>query len=832
MQTNGGLSQTDERRVPRETIDGVSTNGNESPTQRELLTLPVARMKGVGAARAELMAKLGIRRAYDLLFNFPRDYLEVVLRRDATALTDDAVQSIAGEIIDFSVRYTRRGTLVTLNVDVKKDVVQALWFNMPYIANSFRQGRPLILTGKPKKKQGFWQFSHPKLTYLDSGLDIPWNMDGAEGEIEEKFVLPVYSLTEGLSQAQLQRVVRGALETLPDYLPEALPEDLRQKRALAPIAEAIRLIHYPSSPEEAEYARRRFAYQELLVLQLALALCRARRRVNLKAPELPGSAKIDSRIRRLFPFELTPAQNGAIAEIAADLGRPVPMNRLLQGDVGSGKTVVALYAVLQAVANGAQAVVMAPTETLARQHLRTIDGFLRGTATTVVPFFGAQKASERADILSKIEAGRAQIVVGTQALICNTLKFKKLGLVVIDEQHKFGVRQRASLKNTDSDLEPHYLVMSATPIPRSMTMTFFGDLDVSVMRGAPPGRTAPTTSIVTAKTFESWMNFVCARLDEGRQAYFVVPRVDDDGTEGGSASGDEERALFDAPEYDASTSFSRPYGATGAWTRWNEIEEPETGFDFESSSPTGRRAATKESASREKPALKTVGSVFRELSEGFLKKYRVGVLHGRMTTLEKESTMRNFRDGKLQCLVATTVIEVGVDVPEATLMTIFNAERFGLAQLHQLRGRVTRGKYPGFCAVIPTEGAVPDKKKPASPAKKGRKSSRDPNSAETAQKETLDRLRFFCESTDGFELAEHDFELRGPGELLGSKQHGSVDSLRIANLSRDFRLLQDARGDADEMIRNDPGLLESEHALLRKQVLSRYGRALDLGDVG
>ena len=209
MQTNGGLSQTDERRVPRETIDGVSTNGNESPTQRELLTLPVARMKGVGAARAELMAKLGIRRAYDLLFNFPRDYLEVVLRRDATALTDDAVQSIAGEIIDFSVRYTRRGTLVTLNVDVKKDVVQALWFNMPYIANSFRQGRPLILTGKPKKKQGFWQFSHPKLTYLDSGLDIPWNMDGAEGEIEEKFVLPVYSLTEGLSQAQLQRVVRG-----------------------------------------------------------------------------------------------------------------------------------------------------------------------------------------------------------------------------------------------------------------------------------------------------------------------------------------------------------------------------------------------------------------------------------------------------------------------------------------------------------------------------------------------------------------------------------------------------------------------------------------------
>ena len=822
MRTNSETPTSGDGRDPREN----GANSNVDPARRELLTLPVARIKGVGDARAELMAKLGIRRAYDLLFYFPRDYLEVVLRRDATALTDDAVQSIAGEILDFTVRRTRRGPIVTLNVDVKGDVVQAIWFNMPYVANPFRQGRPLILTGKPKKNQGFWQFSHPKLTYLDTGLDVPWNADGSSPELEEKFVLPVYSLTEGLTQAQLQRVVRGALETLPDYLPEALPESLRQKRELAPIAEAIRLIHYPSTPEEAEYARRRFAYQELLVLQLALALCRARRLVNLKAPELPGSAKIDSRIRKLFPFEFTPAQNSAIEEIAADLGRPVPMNRLLQGDVGSGKTVVAIYAALQTVANGAQVALMAPTETLARQHLRTFDDALRGTATKVVPFFGAQKASERAEILAMIESGRAQIVVGTQALVCNEINFNKLGLVVIDEQHKFGVRQRALLKNADSGLEPHYLVMSATPIPRSLTMTFFGDLDVSVMRGAPPGRTAPTTSIVTAKTFESWMNFVRARVDEGRQAYFVVPRVDDDGTENGAPPSEEERSFFDAPS-------TRPYAAASLWTRWNDVEQASPSFDFESSNRSESGAATgKDVAKREKAALRTVWSVYRELSEGVLKNYRIGVLHGRMTTPEKESVMRDFRSGKLQCLVATTVIEVGVDVPEATLMTIFNAERFGLAQLHQLRGRITRGRYPGFCAIVPTEGAIPEDRTSAPTAKKGRKSTRAPSAEETSQDETLKRLRFFCESTDGFALAERDFETRGPGELLGSKQHGAVDSLRVANLSRDYRLLQDARGDADQMIRDDPGLLAPEHASLRKQVLSRYGRALDLGDVG
>ncbi len=838
MQENNGDSTTGRGGRGASYGQDVGAGAARELSPSESLRTPVAYVKGVGPARAEVLARLGITRAYDLLFYFPRDYLEIVLRRDAASLTDDAVQSIAGEILNFRARYTRRGTIVTLDVDVHGDLIEAIWFNMPYVSNSFGIGRPLILTGKPKKSGGIWQFSHPKLTYLDSGLDIPWRQGaGDDSQPEDKYVLPVYPLTEGTSQAQLQRIIRNALEKLPDYLPEALPEELRQRRRLAPISEAIRLMHYPSTPEEADYARRRFAYQELLILQLALAICRARRCVNMRAPALPGTAKTDSRIRRLFSFEFTEAQNGAIREIAADMGRSVPMNRLLQGDVGSGKTVVAIYAALQATANGAQTVLMAPTETLARQHLRTLENLLRGSATRVAPFFGGQKPSERAEIQASIESGAAQIVVGTQALVCNELKFRKLGLVIIDEQHKFGVRQRATLKSSDSSLEPHYLVMTATPIPRSLTMTFFGDLDVSVMRGAPPGRHTPTTSIVTNKTRESWMEFVRARLDEGRQAYFVVPRVDDDGSENETTSSERSLLCYD----DGTSNVPQTY-PRGVWNRWDGAEDKDRALDPETWEKSVSQENKTSSASRTKPELKTVWSVYKELSEGALKNYRLAVLHGRMSTQEKETVMKDFRDQKIQALVATSVVEVGIDVPNATIMTIENAERFGLAQLHQLRGRITRGQFPGFCAVVPTEDVVDRGTTPAKPLKgssskksglrgKNKAQSSEGNAADLARAEALERLKFFTESTDGFELAERDFAVRGPGDLFGSRQHGAAQ-LRVADLSRDRRILEEARDDALKIVGSDPGLARPEHEALRRQVLARYGRAFDLGDVG
>ncbi len=765
-----------ERRFDGANLSPGNIPGNAPTFDGDPLRAPVAFVKGVGARRAEILRRLGVFRAFDLLFFFPRDYLEISLKRSVDDLVEDEIQSICGTVEDYRMRFSRRGPIVTLDVAVGDETVQCLWFNQAFIAKTFRFGRRVMLTGKPKRKSGtLWQFSHPKLTYLsddfddlggassESGESLTFGETEAAGQSasvgenkgsggvlgdlvngakrdgerdlangansDDERILPIYPLTEGLTQYQIQTIIKNALENLPDLLPEAFPTEYLAPRRLAPIADAIRKIHFPATAEEAAFARRRFVYQELLILQLALAICRARRRINMKAPPLPRNGKIDARIRSLFPFELTEAQNAAIAEISADMGRPVPTNRLLQGDVGSGKTVVAIYAMLQAVANGAQAVMMAPTETLARQHLRTLEHYLRNAATKVVPLFGGQKPAERAAILEQIRTGEAQIVVGTQALVCNEIEFARLGLVVVDEQHKFGVKQRASLK-ASLTTEPHYLVMTATPIPRSLTMTLFGDLDVSAMRGTPPGRRKTTTAILDEKNRPSWWTFVREKLDEGRQAYVVVPRVDD-------GEIDEFAALdgYEKQKIENDGTFSSDFDF------WNSWEGPEKERAFAKvEEKRGKKAAAKAKSARKTSKnggnelngegapsvgvgefsadggesddfnggvgdrLKNVWSVYKELSEGELRGYRLGVVHGRLSAAEKDAIMRDFRCGNIQVLIATSVVEVGIDVPNATLMTIENAERFGLAQLHQLRGRIGRGKYPGFCAVAPTAG--------------------------------------------------------------------------------------------------------------------------------
>jgi ATP-dependent DNA helicase RecG len=549
-------------------------------------------------------------------------------------------------------------------------------------------------------------------------------------------MLPVYPLTEGLQQHHLRKIMRNALPPYVPLLDEVFPESFLRQHNLLPIHDAVRQIHFPKSGFEASSARRRFIFQEFFILQASLAIRRLQHQTRLKAPILEISPKIDTRIRRLFPFALTESQENVIREITADMRQPIPMNRLLQGDVGSGKTVVAVYAMLLAAAYDYQAVFMAPTEVLARQHLRTLRRMLEQSRLKIAELFGGQKPAERAQTLADIASGEAKIIVGTQAIIANEIDFHQLGLVVIDEQHKFGVRQRAKLK-TGTNFAPHYLVMTATPIPRSVTMTLFGDLDVSVMNQLPPGRQKISTYLAMPEQRGQWWEFVRKKLREGRQAYVVVPLV-------------EESEQFDACN---------------------------------------------------------IQQTMQTLKNGELKEFSLEMLHGRMSNDEKERIMSNFRTGETQVLVATSVIEVGVDVPNATLMTIENGERFGLAQLHQSRGRIGRGGYPSFCALFSDQAHQPQ------------------------HEDSLKRLKAFAATTDGFKLAETDFELRGPGELFGTQQHG-LPPFRIADLARDKEILLEVRQIATELVRNDPGLALPEHAKIRKQILNRYGKVLDLGDVG
>jgi ATP-dependent DNA helicase RecG len=520
------------------------------------------------------------------------------------------------------------------------------------------------------------------------------------------------------------------LEEYTSLIEEVFPAEYLASHNLWPIEQALPRIHFPESHAALEQARRRFVYQELFILQLALALRRGLRQ-STPSPPLEATARIDARIRRLFPFELTAGQNEAIADVARDMSSSVPMNRLLQGDVGSGKTMVAVYALLLAVAHGQQAALMAPTEILARQHYDTLGRLLVAGRVRVGLLVGGLTGKERSDLLAAIAAGEIDVVLGTQAIIQADVEFAKLGLVVIDEQHKFGVRQRARLK--EAALAPHYLVMTATPIPRTVSLTVYGDLDVSVLRDSPPGRQNIHTYLAQPEQREKWWEFFRKKLREGRQGYVVAPLVDES----------------------------------------------------------------------DRVAAASLSEAYESLANGELEEFRLGLIHGRLTPAEKDAAMQAFREGQTQVLVSTTVIEVGVDVPNATLMTIEGGDRFGLSQLHQLRGRIGRGSHPGYCCVF----------------------------AEAINHETRQRLEAFVNTQDGFELAELDFQLRGGGDLFGTRQHG-LPPLLIADLVRDAALLDEARRDAQALLQEDPGLARPEHARLRKMVLRRYGEALDLGDVG
>jgi ATP-dependent DNA helicase RecG len=679
-------------------------------------------LKGVGPARREQLQRLGILTIADLLLHMPRSFEDLSAVCTIAALRSGETQVVQGEVVEMDGRRLADGRAMVSVVinDGSPGSLEGVWFNQPFAAGQFRYGQRVAFTGKPKWYRDHWQMTSPKFRALDSNEPT-----AAPG------IVPTYPMTEDLRPEALRGLLRQAVDGFASQTVDVVPEPLVRQRHYPGLHAAFRNLHFPATLESAHVARQRFIYEEFLVLQAALALRRRDLRDLEGAPPLSCTPEIDARIRQLLPFALTDDQNTAIREICSDLAGKRPMQRLLQADVGAGKTAVAVHALLVTVANKHQAALMAPTEVLARQHARTIDRYLAHSRVRRALLTGALTSSQRRQVLDDLAAGNLDLIIGTQALASEDVHFARLGLVVIDEQHKFGVNQRAKMRRPGSD--PHYLVMTATPIPRTVALTVFGDLDCSTIRQMPPGRQQVLTRSVSEGQRERVYQHLREQLGLGKQAYVVCPLVD-------------ESEVLD---------------------------------------------------------LKSAEEHFQHLKDGPFAGFRLGLLHGRMPEEAKDAVMQAFRERQVDLLITTMVIEVGVDVPNATWMLIEHAERFGLSQLHQLRGRVSRGQTAGCCVVFA-----------------------NPRTAEARE-----RLRIFGRTTDGFALAEEDAKLRGLGEFFGTRQHG-LGELRFGDLIADREILQQARRDAFALVANDPGLVRAEHCLLRQVVVARYGRTLDLATVG
>ncbi|XZE45931.1 ATP-dependent DNA helicase RecG [Pirellulaceae bacterium SH467] len=727
---------------PDESSHAPTTKEANASADRKKLDpqTPLQFVPGIGPLRLELFHKLGIRKPLDLLFLFPRTYQDIAPYQSIAELVPGVRATVVGQIVDLDQRFgfDGRSTLGVLLAVEGGGYVRCVWYNQMFRRDHFHRGMTLVATGVPKSTGISFEMRHPEFLVLGDRTNLPAPRPTA-----------IYPLTEGLSQKHIAAAVEATLEDLLPFVEEALPDRIRSLAAgllfadkrdlfeqhsepLLGIAETLRRLHLPVTLEEADQARLRLIFQELLVYQLAIAMRRYKLQLENGAPSLPITPQLHARILKRIPFKPTGDQLRVMEEVRADIERTIPMNRLVQGDVGSGKTVIAHYAMLATVANKHQTALMAPTELLARQHFEKLQKQLAGSQVMVELLVGSLGTREQHELQQRIAIGTVDIVVGTQALLSQHVQFHSLGLVVIDEQHKFGVEQRAALR--EGRVVPHYLVLSATPIPRSITMTLFGDLDVSILREKPPGRARVHTYLGEEQQKSRWWDFVRKQLQSGRQAYVVIPRVESD----------EENEMLGAEQ------------------------------------------------------------VFADLSENELADFHVELLHGRMDGEEKQQKLNRFQSGETQVLIATTVVEVGIDVPNATLMAILDADRLGLAQLHQLRGRVSRGQFPGYVCLFPSKKCEPLEN---------------------------ERLQSLIAIDDGFRLAEEDLRLRGTGDLLGTKQVGAP-AFRIADLSRDGEILSAARKVAQELVTNDPDLHAPDLAKLKKLVLGRHGNQANLGDVG
>lgn len=666
-------------------------------------------VKGVGPRRAELFKKIGIETVRDLLYHFPRRYED---RRTCTAATAQhgEVACLVGTVMGGQELKPRRGLTITkLALHDGKAVFWAVWFNQPYIRNHLRSGARIAVAGKVDRSFGRVEIHVSE-----------W--EPAEGMLHTGRIVPIYAATENLPQKAIRSAVRTALDECGEAIDEYLPPRLLARLNLPEFPRAVRQVHFPASFAEAEAARQRFIFEELFLLQLALARRRAGMRRTIKAFRHGPDGELIAALRRTLPFRLTAAQERAWRQVTEDMQRPEPMQRLLQGDVGSGKTIVSVLALLKAVEGGLQGALMAPTEILAEQHYLKLQDLLAPLGLRPHLLTGSLDMETRNANLKAIAAGEAGIVVGTHALIQENVSFARLGLVVIDEQHRFGVRQRAMLQ--EKGITADLLVMTATPIPRTLALTLYGDLDISVIDQLPPGRQAVETLYMPPQKMDSVYERIRGEVARGHQVYVVCPLI-------------------------------------------------------EESEQLQNHAASE---------------LAQHLQEHVFPDCRVGLLHGRMRAEAREATMDAFRRGCIDILVTTTVIEVGVDVPNATGMVVLDAERFGLAQLHQLRGRVGRGSDRSWCILT----GLP------------------------RTREARARLQALVATGDGFKLAEEDLRLRGPGEFFGVRQSG-LPEFRIADPVRDIRILEVARNEARRLVEADPELVHPENRPLQAVLEARFG---------
>lgn len=694
---------------------------------RTLTPAPLESLVGLRERDAKALRELGFETAMDLLVHAPSRYEDELAEStveqaiQAVLLDPRAIVQLRGSVARVRTVPGRSGR-IEATLECSDRSVRLVWFRAPWMARKLHPGVSGIVRGKGKLQGAYLELVNPV-----------WEPSSETDPPRTARLKPIYPASERMPSTRIEELVSVNLQSLCQSTVDPLPASLRTSRELLELSAAYRALHQPNTRAQASEGRMRIAYGELLVLQLGIAMRRWQIHHELQAHSLPITPAIEARIRARLPFTLTPAQDKATRELAADLAATRPMNRLLQGDVGSGKTAVAVYGMLAAVAHGHQAAIIAPTEILAQQHYRTVSAMLAGTDVRVVLLSGGRSGAGKAAVRAAIAGGSAHIAIGTHALLSTGVAFHSLALAVVDEQHRFGVEQRAHLRSQGKDATtPHVLVMTATPIPRTLALAFLGDLDVSTMRGRLPGRMEIATRVLESARSSEAYAYVRRRLDGGERAYVIVPAVEE------SAAG-----------------------------------------------------------------LKAVGTHAQLLATGAFRGVRIGQLHGRMPPAERDEVMRQFACGECQVLVATVVVEVGIDVPEATLMVVEHAERFGLAQLHQLRGRIGRGSKPSLCVFL----------------------------GDPVTDDARARLDAIATTTDGFRIGELDLSLRGPGEALGQRQSG-LPPFKVADIEQDLALLEAAREDARQWIERSPRLAEPTEVPIRQILMRAYGNALGLAGVG